>query len=202
MLHSCFGFEQKGSAMSDIKHYQELLRINRRRLQVLEKQADYAGQNARADVLLEIEDLREKIDGLLAQIRQIDPAFEAPAPTAVNALNNPAPPSQPSAAASSTWAPSVGQKRELVQSLLRCPSIGDQSSRDAVVRELPPNISSRIHRDSRSNVDVLNIVNACLDYSGGLEALIDVVRFFDGGSRSMQELDATLARIFPGFRSA
>jgi hypothetical protein len=175
---------------NDVEHYQDLLRIKRRRLQVLERQASFAGENtASAAVLLEIEDLRDEIETLLGQIRAIEPGFEASAgrPT----LPSPPPTSSPPPV-------SFSQKQELVQSLLNCRSISDSNAREAVLRQLPANIYQSITANHRADVHMLNVVDACLNYQGGIESLIGAVRFFERGSRQMQELDVVIKRIFPG----
>ena len=84
---------------------------------------------------------------------------------------------------------SAGVKRQLIQSLLACPTIGDRHTRDTVVEELPADVRNNIRRNTADRVDVSNIVTACMNYEGGLLALIESVRFYEGASIPRQDLD-------------
>jgi hypothetical protein len=77
----------------------------------------------------------------------------------------------------------------LVDLLLACPSMQDPETRKAVLEMLPSQISNAIRHHAQNRVHVLNIIRTCQNYSGGLEALIDGVRFFDGGQFCMQEIE-------------
>jgi hypothetical protein len=81
-------------------------------------------------------------------------------------------------------------KRNLIQALLVCPTISDRHTRDTVVSELPADVRSNIRRNTVDRVDVSNIVTACMNYEGGLQALIESVRFYEGNSIPRQNLDA------------
>jgi len=85
---------------------------------------------------------------------------------------------------------STQQINRLVDLLIACPSIADVNTREAVIRQLPSQIISAIPRSSQSKVDVLNIVRTCLNFEGGINKLIDSVRFFDEGTIQVQRLDA------------
>ncbi|MCP4702786.1 MAG: hypothetical protein GY862_38895 [Gammaproteobacteria bacterium] len=74
--------------------------------------------------------------------------------------------------------PSV-KKQRLVELLLECPGVQDAEIRRALVAELPSRIAGAIKTDNNTKKHVLNIVNACMNYSGGLEHLIETVGFFD-----------------------
>ncbi len=82
------------------------------------------------------------------------------------------------------------EKRQIVDALLACSSIRD--SRNAVLQQLPPEIVDAIQADSRAKIHVANIVDSCLNFPDGLTALVETIRFFDGGTRQMQLLDAVL----------
>ncbi|MCP4542431.1 MAG: hypothetical protein GY832_35355 [Chloroflexi bacterium] len=86
-------------------------------------------------------------------------------------------------------------KAKLVDALLICTIIEDRHTRDTVVRGLPDVIRMKIHRNSANRVDVMNIVSECLGYSNGLEELIDVVRFYEGDSIGMQEVEKIVLHI-------
>jgi hypothetical protein len=59
-----------------------------------------------------------------------------------------------------------------------------------VVEELPADVRRNIRRNTADRVDVSNIVTACMHYEGGLLALIESVRFYEGDSIPRQNLDA------------
>ncbi len=73
--------------------------------------------------------------------------------------------------------------------LLACPSISDPSSRATVINQLPGRLREMVRRDARSDVDVQNLVDACVSYKGGLDALLDTVRSFDEGNGALDELE-------------
>lgn len=81
-------------------------------------------------------------------------------------------------------------KRQLIQALLACPTIHDRHTRDTVVEELPADVKGNIRRNTADRVDVSNIVTACMNYEGGLPALIESVHFYEGNSIPRQNLDA------------
>jgi len=87
---------------------------------------------------------------------------------------------------------SLEEKRQIVDALLACPSIRDNSSRNAVLQQLASEIVDAIQADSRAKIHVTNIVNSCLNFPDGLMAFVETIRFFDGGTRQMQALDAVL----------
>ena len=87
---------------------------------------------------------------------------------------------------------SLEEKRQIVEALLACPSIRDNSSRHAVLQQLPSEISDAIQAASRAKIHVANIVDSCFNFPDGLTALVETIRFFDGGTRQMQALDAVL----------
>ncbi len=87
---------------------------------------------------------------------------------------------------------------ELAKALLRCPSVENQQNRDAIVNDLTEKIRDRISRGDTPLLDVRNIVDACLNYEGGLELLIDAVRRYEADSLPMREVDRLLAAVPPG----
>ena len=56
-------------------------------------------------------------------------------------------------------------------------------------------ISSRISRSSENRVDVMNIINICLNYPGGLEELVSTIGSFEGDSLPMRRLKAFLESV-------
>ena len=93
----------------------------------------------------------------------------------------------------------IKQRRELVEALLACPSISDRNKRDTVINDLPGNIKNNIQRDNADKFDVTNIVNACSNYPGGIDELIDCIEGYEGDSDSVQKVKAVWTRIsLPG----
>ncbi len=80
------------------------------------------------------------------------------------------------------------RKGHLVDLLLVCPSIQNAESRHALLRELPSHIANAIKTGDTHKVHVLNIVNSCISHAGGLELLLDTLRFFDGETTQFQAL--------------
>ena len=83
-------------------------------------------------------------------------------------------------------------KRKLVNALLACPTMSDRARRDAVVNDLPDEIRNNISRHPADRVDVNNIVSICLNYTNGIEELVDIVRNYEGNSIGMQKVDALM----------
>lgn len=84
---------------------------------------------------------------------------------------------------------------ELVGRILAIPLMAAPEGRDHVVGELRQEIGIRIQRSARPNLDMHAIVRTCLDFPGGLEELLTVVRAFAGDSSQMRDLDDTIAQI-------
>lgn len=83
-------------------------------------------------------------------------------------------------------------RRRLVEALLACGSMRDPAIRSAIVDELPDPICSTIKRHPADLVDVANIFNRCLSFSGGLAALVEQLKFYEGNSLPMQRVEALL----------
>jgi hypothetical protein len=84
------------------------------------------------------------------------------------------------------------QKSKLAEALLACPIMTNRESRDAVVNELRDEIRNGIQRNNVTNIDVMNILNRCLDFSGGIKELMMIVRTFEGNSNGMQKVEEAL----------
>jgi len=85
-------------------------------------------------------------------------------------------------------------KFQLVDILLSCWAMVDQNTREAVLHDLPDVIRSGIQRSPVAHVDVGNIVTACLDYPGGFESLVEVLRFYERDSLCMQKVEELVRR--------
>jgi len=163
---------------ADPEDNSEVIRLKKRRLQALLLQAARYGINTAPEISIEIEDLER-------EIKQLEAATPAPVPA------QPPP--------GSGRRPTFVQKNEIVNALLACSNISNRSSLDAILRQLPSEVSRRIVDDSRPNVHVLNIVDACLNFPGALEEFIAVLRAFEGDSAQMRELNTVIGRINPDF---
>jgi hypothetical protein len=155
----------------DRAHLEELLPVYRRRLQVLELQAAQFGIYAPPHITLEIDDLKAKIHETELHLGSAQPAQAAP-----------------------RQGPKLSseQLRQLTELMLALPSMGDRSTRDAVLQQLPGRITNAIRRHDSARVDVLNIALTVANYEQGLTLLVDAVRFFDGGTAQLTALEAFL----------
>jgi hypothetical protein len=86
-----------------------------------------------------------------------------------------------------------GTQLALARALLRCPTVFDRQTRDAIVNDLPEMIRLGISRSDTALLDVRNIISLALNYQGGLAAFIDGVRAFEGDSLPIAEVDRVLA---------
>jgi Effector-associated domain 2 len=84
---------------------------------------------------------------------------------------------------------------ELVDRILAIPLMAAPEGRDHVVGALRQEIAIRIQRSARPNLDMHAIVRTCLDFPGGLEEFLAVVRAFAGDSSHMRDLDDAIAQI-------
>jgi hypothetical protein len=90
------------------------------------------------------------------------------------------------------------QRQELIQVLLESSVMADRSIRDAIVADLPSDLSHSIRRSTEPRIDVNNIISSCLRYAKGLDALIEIVRFYEGDSLPMQKILTLYRRITAG----
>ncbi len=81
------------------------------------------------------------------------------------------------------------KKWKLIDMLLKCPIVKNKDNRDALLGEMPPDITAAIHSSDHAKVHVTNIVNACMDHASGFEHLMEALRFFDGNTKQFKELE-------------
>ncbi|NWJ98643.1 MAG: SUMF1/EgtB/PvdO family nonheme iron enzyme [Chloroflexi bacterium] len=82
------------------------------------------------------------------------------------------------------------KKQDLITLLLACPSIANRASRDNLLREVHNGrLIAKIARNDTDTIDLANIVNTLLDYTGALEELISLIRRVDSGSKPLQALE-------------
>jgi hypothetical protein len=123
--------------------------------------------------------------GTIAQATATAPRVEQPA--------NPVGPGQPQRRPPREL--SFDQRAELIEHILRCPTMRNGADRNTVVNQLRPQIAWNIDRHNAAKMDVTNIVATCLNYSGGFGELLHIVRNFEDGSAPMQELDRLLNQL-------
>jgi len=102
-------------------------------------------------------------------------------------------PAQPAQAAALTSA----ARLELAKALLQCPAVRHVQNRDAIINDLPADIQAGISRGETPLTDVRNILEACLNYEGGLGLLIESVRAYESDSLSMRAVYRLLAQLGP-----
>ena len=80
------------------------------------------------------------------------------------------------------------QKANLIDALLQCGAMSDRGSRDTVVRQLPEAIRLRIPRNAIDRVDILNIVDICLQHPQGLDSLYTAILLCEGNTPAVVEV--------------
>jgi hypothetical protein len=82
------------------------------------------------------------------------------------------------------------EKEQFVDKLLACPTMKERSSRNRVVQELRFADSMSRNPDATNKDDVMDIVNRCLNFSDGLQQLVERIQYREDNSLPMQELNA------------
>jgi hypothetical protein len=90
--------------------------------------------------------------------------------------------------------PSLDQAR-LTEALLACATVSDTDTRNDIVARLPIDIRDRIQRRPATRPDVINIVETCSNFEGGLVSLIEIVRFYEGPTLQMKRVEALLSKM-------
>ncbi len=85
----------------------------------------------------------------------------------------------------------------IVDALLKCPSIQNTDTRSDIINLLPDDISNNIDYRSSARPHVMSIVKTCQNYEDGLEKLLEVLRTYEGNSLSMQAVDALFLNAEP-----
>ncbi|MGD9210638.1 MAG: hypothetical protein PVI90_07670 [Desulfobacteraceae bacterium] len=75
-----------------------------------------------------------------------------------------------------------------IDALLSCQTICDVESRNTLIDLLPDDIKNNFNRNSKIRIDVTNLINRCLKVKGGIESLVDNLRFLEGDSQPMREV--------------
>jgi hypothetical protein len=83
-------------------------------------------------------------------------------------------------------------KAEFIDALLKCESMRDRQTRNAIVDALISDIRDMIQRHPSNRVDVYNIVSRCMDFGNGINDLTTILRCFEGKSLCMQHIEKLL----------
>jgi len=87
-------------------------------------------------------------------------------------------------------------KRELINAILACPSMKDSHQRQTIIQQLPSQMAENIPSLPQARTHVINIVDTCSNFSGGLKEFIEAIRSFDDGTEQMQVVDALIETKF------
>jgi hypothetical protein len=87
---------------------------------------------------------------------------------------------------------------EVVHRILDIPLMASIEGRDHAVSSLRQEIAIRIARRPQAHLDMHSIVRTCLEFPGGLEEFLAVVRAYAGDSSQVRALDETIARVRDG----
>jgi hypothetical protein len=82
-----------------------------------------------------------------------------------------------------------------VDALLAIPTVGREASRRMLLEQLRPEIANAVPYSPQSRHHVLGLVTTCMNYQGGLDELLELVRELEGESMPVRQLDETVARL-------
>jgi hypothetical protein len=91
----------------------------------------------------------------------------------------------------------LSSKRKLVEALLACDPMKTTQSRDQVVADLPAEIGNKIKRHSNTKQDVDSIITTCMQFAGGVEKLLEAVRYYEGDTIAWQKVLAAHREALP-----
>ncbi|GAA2397668.1 hypothetical protein GCM10010191_00410 [Actinomadura vinacea] len=84
---------------------------------------------------------------------------------------------------------------ELVECALAMPQMKNERERERVVGALPAEIGDVVPRSFNARADTYEIIRTCLDYPGGLQALLGVLQGFVGESLAFGEFKRAIVRL-------
>ncbi|MCI2420110.1 TIR domain-containing protein [Saccharopolyspora sp. K220] len=84
---------------------------------------------------------------------------------------------------------------EMVDALLAVPSMAEDDTRRILVGQLRSDIAGAIAHHSKARLHVINIVNTCRNYEGGLAMLLSVIEDVEGDSVPVRRLRQTMANV-------
>jgi hypothetical protein len=75
--------------------------------------------------------------------------------------------------------------------------MANPQQRERIISDLRGEIRYKTSRAAAALFDVSNLVSTVLEYPGGMQELLYVVRFYEQDSLAWQELDRTTTRVLP-----
>src|SRR5215467_1288937 len=79
---------------------------------------------------------------------------------------------------------------ELTDWLLKCQNMDRREARMRIINDLPEQIrTSRIRDDQNDRFDIRGVVDACLNYSGGLKELVSILSDIENNSEQLQDVE-------------
>jgi hypothetical protein len=84
----------------------------------------------------------------------------------------------------------------MVDVLETVPSLNNEHDRATLINKLRPAIGSSVRYSARRRTHVINLLDACRAYPGGIAELLEIIRHLDGESlalRNLAELAATMS---------
>ena len=85
---------------------------------------------------------------------------------------------------------------ELAEALLNCGTVAGRHTRDMIVESLPESVRTDIVRKNEDKADVASIIRNCMNFEDGLVKLIATVRYFEGNTIWMKQINKVLPRFF------
>ncbi len=82
---------------------------------------------------------------------------------------------------------------QLVELLERCHQLSEPSKRRALIHRLPESIQRKVGHPEGLRAALSELVRVCNDHDGGIAALCRALRWLEGNSRRMQEVEAFCA---------
>jgi hypothetical protein len=83
----------------------------------------------------------------------------------------------------------------LVERLLAIPTVAQEAGRRLLMDHLRPDMANAVPYFSQARHHVFSLVRTCMNYDGGVEELLSVVRFLEGESTPVRRLDETVAEL-------
>src|SRR5262245_34877890 len=84
---------------------------------------------------------------------------------------------------------------ELVEALEKCNALIDSEIRKTIVRSLPPDWLGTLLEAPTLRSHITNIVLKCSEYPGGIDVLIRLVKFQEGSTLNMTEVERIGTKI-------
>lgn len=91
--------------------------------------------------------------------------------------------------------PTRDQRRRLLDTLERVPAMADPDTRSSVIRQLPPAIAASVPRPTVTRFAVLDLIDTCLSFPGGLDELLDALDMVDGGTAARAAFAAAVRDV-------